>query len=352
MELWRFIWGVWTKRTWLVLIPLILLPVCLLMLLIIYLRPTPPFLDGPPQYILASLTFLISSSQASYIIKFDDRIHDGRIPVRRSWRTATLWTLLLAAFFTLTLAALLAILRIMLSAGCPSGELLPESTNSGMCTWFTWVDPLVVVMTGYGYLLLAGEAWLSWVSPSTLLKLPHPLGANPPDAIIFQYGSNTDTRRLNANDRLNTQARSMGLASTIDPYIFKLGVPSDRHGCTATIERGGEDCVWGVLYKVPEYLVERDTQTPQRWKSLDQIEAEGRNTRRVIIRVRRVDGEELSAISYVGMRTQEGLITTAQYGTFILQGLKSHGAPVEYIEKVREVIIGNNPDIGGAIPEV
>jgi hypothetical protein len=164
-------------------------------------------------------------------------------------------------------------------------------------------------------------------------------------ALIFQYGSNTNTTRLNADDRLKGQARCMGLASTVEPYVLKLGVPSKKHGCTATIEPGGEDLAWGVLYDVPDHIIERDTHAPRRWKSLDEIEAEGKNTRRTNIRVRKVGGEEVSAVTYVGLRTQEGLKTTDEYAQHILRGLKSHGAPEEYVHKVREMIIANNPEI-------
>lgn len=168
-------------------------------------------------------------------------------------------------------------------------------------------------------------------------------------AIIFQYGSNTDTARLNADDRLKGQARCIGLASTVEPHEFRLGVPSDKYQCTATIEPGGGESVWGVLYEIPDHLVKRDTKTPRRWKSLDEIEAEGRNTRRITIRVRKVHGEEVPAITYVGIKTQKGLRTKVEYASHILRGLISNGAPAEYIHRVRDVIIENNPDIESEI---
>jgi len=170
-------------------------------------------------------------------------------------------------------------------------------------------------------------------------------------AVIFQYGSNTDTTRLNADDRLKGQARSMGLAVTVEPHGFRLGVPSDKHECTATIEPGGSNYVWGVLYDVPDHIIRRDDHTPRRWKSLDEIEAEGRNTKRVPIRVRSLGGEEISAITYVGMRKQEGLKTTIMYAGYVLRGLMSHGASRDYIESVRKVIITNNPDIATELLE-
>ncbi len=164
-------------------------------------------------------------------------------------------------------------------------------------------------------------------------------------AIIFSYGSNTDTIHLNSDERLKGEARCIGLAVTVEPHVFKLSVPSDIHGCTATIEPGGTEGVWGVLYEVPDHIIERDTEKPQRWKSLDQIEAEGKNTERITIRVRRVSGEEVAAITYVGIRKEEGLRTTAEYSSCILDGLKSHGAPMVYVHKVREIILANNPDL-------
>lgn len=164
-------------------------------------------------------------------------------------------------------------------------------------------------------------------------------------AIVFQYGSNTDTVRLNGDDRLKGEARCMGLAFTVEFFVLKLGAPSDVHGCAATIEPGGTDCVWGVLYEVPDHLIQRDTENPRRWKSLDQIEAEGGKTKRVSIPVRKIGGEDISAITYIAMHTQEGMKTTAEYGAYILRGLKNHGAPREYIEKVRKLIVENNPEI-------
>jgi gamma-glutamylcyclotransferase (GGCT)/AIG2-like uncharacterized protein YtfP len=51
--------------------------------------------------------------------------------------------------------------------------------------------------------------------------------------------------------------------------------------------------VWGALYEVPEYLIDRNTAKEKGRKSLDAVEGEGMNYRRETISVRRDNSEVL-----------------------------------------------------------
>ncbi len=161
--------------------------------------------------------------------------------------------------------------------------------------------------------------------------------------LVFQYGSNTSSRRLNSAKRLQGEARVVGLARTEQSFEFDFTVWSRRNGCAAAdIVPGAGRPIWGVLYRIPAHRIERHTAGDQ--NSLDDIESEGRNYVRVPIDVRladggRVDGE---AITYVVRQRREGLATSFAYARHILEGLREHDAPGDYVDYVKQRITRNN----------
>jgi hypothetical protein len=44
--------------------------------------------------------------------------------------------------------------------------------------------------------------------------------------------------------------------------------------------------IWGVIYDIPDYLIPRKTADAKRRKSLDEIEGEGKNYKRVKTKLR------------------------------------------------------------------
>ncbi len=51
--------------------------------------------------------------------------------------------------------------------------------------------------------------------------------------LIFQYGSNISTARLNDRDRLNGDARVISIVSTVDKFDIAFTVWSKSNGCAA-----------------------------------------------------------------------------------------------------------------------
>ncbi|MEK9138018.1 MAG: hypothetical protein AAB393_12905, partial [Bacteroidota bacterium] len=90
-------------------------------------------------------------------------------------------------------------------------------------------------------------------------------------AFVFQYGSNSSSRRLNSVGRLRGDARSLGLAQTVGQYDLGFTVWSKTNQCAAAdLVRAHGRHVWGVLYDIPDYLLSRGTAGSRR--SLDAIE--------------------------------------------------------------------------------
>jgi hypothetical protein len=90
-------------------------------------------------------------------------------------------------------------------------------------------------------------------------------------ALVFQYGSNTSSRRINSDDRLHGDAKSLGLAFTVGQYDLGFTVWSKGNNCAAVdLVRARNRKVDGVLFEIPDHLLSKETSGERR--SLDQIE--------------------------------------------------------------------------------
>ena len=168
-------------------------------------------------------------------------------------------------------------------------------------------------------------------------------------AIVFQYGSNCLESEINSSARLKGDAKFLDVAKTIEGYRICFNVFSKgQNGGAADIVRSSNEHVWGVLYEVPIELLSRFTKPANR-KSFDEIEGEGFNYTRYWIPVERPNGEKLIALTYVVRdEKKKETPTTFDYANLVISGLKEHrkkGIPKEYIEKIKEEIRNNNPDI-------
>ena len=163
-------------------------------------------------------------------------------------------------------------------------------------------------------------------------------------ALVFQYGSNTSSSRLNSGDRLRGDATDRGLVCTEDSFELDFDVWSTCNGCAAAdIREGRGRPIWGVLYDVPDHLIRRETAGSRR--SLDAIE--GRKYGRRLIRVCRPNGSSVAGdvITYTVLSPEHGLRTSIEYASHIIAGLREHGAHNEYLAYVKERVITNNPDL-------
>lgn len=167
-------------------------------------------------------------------------------------------------------------------------------------------------------------------------------------ALIFQYGSNMSTARLNGEDQLVGDAKLIGVARTVAPFEFGFTVWSGGNGCAAAdlvpSEQGRS--IYGILYEVPDFLLSRDTAEPRGRKSFDEIEGEYVRTPVELIAG---DGSKVQANTYLVRERVPDLKTSLAYVSHILLGLKEHGIPAEYCEYVRSRIVENNRELEGQL---
>ena len=163
-------------------------------------------------------------------------------------------------------------------------------------------------------------------------------------ALVFQYGSNTSTTRLNSDERLRGDARDLGLVCTEMPFELEFDVWSTGNACaTADIREGSGRPICGVLYAVPDYLICQETSGPR--KSLDAIEGELYERRSIRVRRSATTPVAGDVITYTVRNPENALRTSIEYVSHIICGLKAHGAPDEYLAYVKERVIANNHDI-------
>jgi AIG2 family protein len=162
-------------------------------------------------------------------------------------------------------------------------------------------------------------------------------------ALVFQFGSNASSTRLNSDDRLRGDAKDLGLVRTEAMFELDFDVWSDGNECAAADLRSGTGrVIWGVLYDVPDYLISRATSDTR--KSLDAIE--GPRYQRRAIAVQAQDGTMLeNVVTYTVREPQQGLQTSLDYVSHILTGLREHGAADEYLAYVKDRAITNNPGL-------
>jgi hypothetical protein len=163
--------------------------------------------------------------------------------------------------------------------------------------------------------------------------------------LVFQYGSNCMDSQINGESRLRGDARAVGIA-VAENHELSFDIHSHTRNCAASNIVPEEGAVaWGVLYEIPDELIDRENAKPLERKSLDAIEGEGSNYRRCKINVRRPDGELVEATTYTVIAPRPGLKTGLEYAGFIVAGLRERGVPETYIARVKEIAAANNPEI-------
>jgi len=167
-------------------------------------------------------------------------------------------------------------------------------------------------------------------------------------ALVFQYGSNTSVARLNSPKRLCGDAKSLGLAVSCGCYDVGFTVWSKGNGCAAAdLVRSRTRHAWGVLYDIPDRLLDRDTAGTR--KALDAIEGPRYRRRRIRVYKPSSPGDILTVWTYTVIDKKQGMETSCEYVKHILTGLREHSAPAEYIEHVRTRALRNNPSLAGSL---
>ena len=172
-------------------------------------------------------------------------------------------------------------------------------------------------------------------------------------ALVFQYGSNCSDAQMNSLERLRGDARFIGIAQTLEDYRLTFDVWSAGRGCAASnIVPTAGSTVWGVLYDVPDWLMNRDSARKRQRRSFDSIEGEGSNYRRTQIDVRKSDAQVLTATTYVVIEPRAGLKTNLEYVGHIIRGLRERRIDTAYIETVKAIAAENNPQIADAVRQL
>ncbi len=95
-------------------------------------------------------------------------------------------------------------------------------------------------------------------------------------ALVFQYGSNMSSKRINSDSRLKGDASVIGVANAKKDFELVFDIDSKSNKCAAAdITHVSGRRIWGVLYEIADRLICRDTSGAR--KSLDEIEGEGSN---------------------------------------------------------------------------
>jgi len=132
--------------------------------------------------------------------------------------------------------------------------------------------------------------------------------------LVFQYGSNCLESEINGGTRLSGDAKFVGIAETFEDFELAFDVESIGRSCAASdIVRKHGGKVWGALYEIPDYLIDRKTASARGRMSLDAIEGEGKNYKREAIKVRRQNGEIVAALTYTVKDPKTGLKTNIDY---------------------------------------
>lgn len=112
----------------------------------------PVLLDGSPQFIIASINVLITSSQASYLIRLDGIIKE-RLEIKKDiTKHKTTWFFLLLAWWILTGTAIFTF----------AARIIPSIILEKDHSLFTVIDPIIIIGTFVGYCILAVVAARSW----------------------------------------------------------------------------------------------------------------------------------------------------------------------------------------------
>jgi hypothetical protein len=167
-------------------------------------------------------------------------------------------------------------------------------------------------------------------------------------ALVFQYGSNMSSERLNDPTRLRRKAVDLGVAVTRERFelVFDLLSEKAEPPCAAADIIGGRGRnIWGVIYDIPDYLITRGPATPHDQRTLDSIE--GKKYQRNDVRLSWPNGEPITdrVITYVGRPEYRDntIQTSSNYVVHIFEGIREHGISNEYADYVRTTVLKNNP---------
>ena len=172
-------------------------------------------------------------------------------------------------------------------------------------------------------------------------------------ALVFQYGSNASSERLNSAERLVGVATAVGLVRTKECFDLSFSHFSSCNQCaTVDLVHNGSRQIYGVLYEIPDNRVYRSCSVGP--KTLDEIEGEcsAYYRARIPVVMAASPHESHEAITYFVKSPSAGIKTNAEYVGHIIKGLRDHHAPDDYVRYVKERAIENNPHLVSELDEM
>jgi gamma-glutamylcyclotransferase len=148
----------------------------------------------------------------------------------------------------------------------------------------------------------------------------------------FAYGSNMSIHRIK-NRVFNSTFIGIYYLKGYDLRFHKIG--QDRSAKCDSFETGADsDCVEGVVFEIDANDV----------SLLDKIEGVGNGYEKVDVNVVEFDNEEITAFMYVATSISVSLFPYTWYKKHVLEGAKSAGLSLSYINKIERVHSIKDPD--------
>ncbi len=150
--------------------------------------------------------------------------------------------------------------------------------------------------------------------------------------LVFQYGSNCS--RLRLESRLKERVEDLGRALTVEEFEIAFNKRRQESGSAAAdlVKPRKGKRIWGVLYEVSK----------AGFKRLKVIEGPSYRPKNIV--VEDSTGVVRTAKTFRVKRDarRRSLWTTAEYVSYIVNGLRAHEVPEEYVQHVLKNAIETN----------
>lgn len=179
--------------------------------------------------------------------------------------------------------------------------------------------------------------------PQPRVKPRNPSARKPRNVLIWQYGSNMDEDRLNSPGRLEGSAKFVGLALKRGYRMAFTHTNNEGVGTSDIVESDPTHFVIGVLYKIPEAKL-------RKLRSIEGVFL-GAYKEVANFKLTKLDhqlnetNQIVHVITYIVVRKERNPPTNSEYANHILKGIRDHRMGTEYFDKIKAIILENNPKI-------
>ncbi len=170
--------------------------------------------------------------------------------------------------------------------------------------------------------------------------------------LLFQYGSNMSSTRLNGAKRLSGYAKPLGKAK-LRGWELTFDIWSTlNESAAADIVPCDDGIVWGVLYDVDRELVIAPKCKLSKMDCIEGVRLDGTgNYKRRPVEIEQDDENVRTACTYLGMdagRQRFGercsAPITREYRSYVLDGAKEHGLPDGHCREIERLADRHNEE--------